>query len=88
MEFAIFDRWFASVPGPTHPNRLFSMTATSRGTIDNTDIPTGFPQRSIFNQLDEVNVDWRYYYTDQMWAYVLLASLRTNTSLHRIKKMG
>jgi len=86
MEFAIFDQWFASVPGPTHPNRLFSMTATSRGTIDNTDIPAGFPQRSIFNQLDEVNVEWKYYYTDSMWAYVLLASLRTNTSLPRIKK--
>lgn len=86
LDFALFDQWFASVPGPTHPNRLFSLTATSRGTIDNTDIPTGFPQRSIFNQLDEVNVDWRYYYTDQMWAYVLLASLRTNTSLPRIKR--
>jgi phospholipase C len=85
MDFALFDHWFASVPGPTHPNRLFSLTATSRGTVDNTDIPTGFPQPSIFNQLDDVNVDWRYYYTDQMWAYALLASLRTNTSLPRIK---
>jgi len=86
LDFAIFDQWFASVPGPTHPNRLFSLTATSRGTIDNTDISTGFPQKSIFDQLDEVKVDWKYYHTDQMWAYVLLASLRTNTSLPRIKK--
>jgi phospholipase C len=86
LDFALFDQWFASVPGPTHPNRLFSLTATSRGTIDNTDISTGFPQRSIFDQLDDADVNWKYYYTDQMWAYVLLASLRTNTSLPRIKK--
>jgi phospholipase C len=31
MEFALFDEYFAGVPGPTFPNRLFGMSATSDG---------------------------------------------------------
>lgn len=30
-EFGVFDRWFSSLPGPTHPNRLFVYSATSHG---------------------------------------------------------
>jgi phospholipase C len=25
QEFALFDHWFASIPGPTMPNRMMSM---------------------------------------------------------------
>ncbi|KAI9079635.1 hypothetical protein K1719_038256 [Acacia pycnantha] len=31
-EFAVFDRWFSSIPGPTQPNRLFVYSATSHGS--------------------------------------------------------
>jgi len=31
QEFAVFDRFFASVPGPTWPNRLFHLMGTSQG---------------------------------------------------------
>lgn len=31
QEFAICDQWYASIPGPTWPNRLFAMAATSSG---------------------------------------------------------
>jgi phospholipase C len=34
-EFAVFDRWFCSIPGPTDPNRSYAMAGTSRGAIDN-----------------------------------------------------
>ena len=34
-EFAIFDRWFSSVPGPTDPNRQFAMSGTSLGALNN-----------------------------------------------------
>ena len=30
-EFALFDRFFPSFPGPTDPNRLFMHTGTARG---------------------------------------------------------
>ncbi|KAI8057829.1 hypothetical protein BDF22DRAFT_651982 [Syncephalis plumigaleata] len=33
-EFAVFDRWFASMPGPTLPNRQFLHSATSNGVTD------------------------------------------------------
>ena len=32
-EFAVIDHWFAAVPGPTEPNRIFSMMGTSQGII-------------------------------------------------------
>ncbi len=33
-EFAVCDRWFSSVPGPTLPNRSFIHSATSIGRVD------------------------------------------------------
>lgn len=35
QEFAVFDRWFASVPSSTQPNRLFVHSATSGGATSN-----------------------------------------------------
>ncbi len=63
--FAMADRYFSSVLGPTFPNRLFLLAGTSFGHIRN-DLPPldGFTQRSVFNLLDEANVTWRVYYSD------------------------
>lgn len=33
-EFAVCDRWFSSLPGPTLPNRLFAHAGTSKGRLD------------------------------------------------------
>ncbi|XP_062190958.1 non-specific phospholipase C6-like [Phragmites australis] len=51
--FAVFDRWFSSIPGPTQPNRLFLYSATSRGAVahDKLDLLLGYPQRTIFDSL-------------------------------------
>ncbi|KAL6850212.1 hypothetical protein ACP4OV_020839 [Aristida adscensionis] len=51
--FAVFDRWFSSIPGPTQPNRLFLYSATSRGAVahDKLDLLRGYPQRTIFDSL-------------------------------------
>ncbi|KAF6136060.1 hypothetical protein GIB67_000464 [Kingdonia uniflora] len=35
QEFAVFDRWFASLPTETQPNRLFIHSATSNGSNSN-----------------------------------------------------
>ncbi|XP_002276163.1 non-specific phospholipase C2 [Vitis vinifera] len=63
-EFAVFDRWFASVPASTQPNRLFVHSATSAGATGN--IPTmlakGYPQRTIFDNLDAAGVPFGIYY--------------------------
>ncbi len=33
-EFAVCNRWFSSIPGPTLPNRLFAHAGTSKGRLD------------------------------------------------------
>ncbi|CAK7331254.1 unnamed protein product [Dovyalis caffra] len=54
-EFAVFDRWFASVPASTQPNRFYVHSATSHGAMSNVrkDLIHGFPQKTIFDSLDE-----------------------------------
>eukprot|EP01088_Endostelium_zonatum_P019080 TRINITY_DN640_c0_g1_i1.p1 TRINITY_DN640_c0_g1~~TRINITY_DN640_c0_g1_i1.p1 ORF type:complete len:552 (-),score=156.46 TRINITY_DN640_c0_g1_i1:36-1691(-) len=64
--FAIFDAWYASIPGPTFPNRLFINTATSHGaTIDSIeDSILGYPQKTLYDSFDESGYTWRDYYGD------------------------
>jgi phospholipase C len=60
------DRWFASLLGPTLPNRLYWLAAQSGGAMSNDQILTGkytgFP--TIFDALDKAGVQWGYYYGD------------------------
>lgn len=77
-EFAFFDQFFCSVPGPTWPNRLFLLSGTSAGlteTIPCYNLEPGklFPQRTIFDQLDDADLEWRYYYDDAPWELFLQA---------------
>jgi len=61
--FAIADRYFCSMLGPTFPNRFFLLTGTAFGHSDNTypDGPTQFAQKTIFDVLDQYGISWRYY---------------------------
>ncbi|XP_015873785.3 non-specific phospholipase C1 [Ziziphus jujuba] len=63
-EFAVFDRWFASVPASTQPNRFYVHSATSHGAMSNVrkDLIHGFPQRTIFDSLDESGLSFGIYY--------------------------
>ncbi|WMV21194.1 hypothetical protein MTR67_014579 [Solanum verrucosum] len=63
-EFAVFDRWFCSIPGPTQPNRLFLYSATSHGSTShvNKQLATGYPQKTIFDSLHENGLDFGIYY--------------------------
>ncbi|CAH9134554.1 unnamed protein product [Cuscuta epithymum] len=63
-EFAVFDRWFASVPASTQPNRLYVHSATSHGATSNVAhlLAEGYPQRTIFDSLSEAGVDFGIYY--------------------------
>ncbi|MBQ4875299.1 MAG: phosphoesterase [Rickettsiaceae bacterium H1] len=57
---AISDRWFASVPTQTLPNRAFLHCGTSQGNVNNIDSLI-FNAKTIFNVLSEHNVSWRVY---------------------------
>ena len=61
--FVLFDRWFASVPGPTNPNRAYLTSGTSHGHGKNDDdfLQSKLPQVSIFEQLSRANVSWINY---------------------------
>ncbi|PKI57915.1 hypothetical protein CRG98_021703 [Punica granatum] len=63
-EFAVCDRWFASVPASTQPNRLFVHSATSHGATSNDTkkLIGGFPQKTIFESLDEAGFSFGIYY--------------------------
>ncbi|XP_059633751.1 non-specific phospholipase C3-like isoform X2 [Cornus florida] len=63
-EFAVCDRWFASLPASTQPNRLYVHSATSHGAMSNDTemLIQGYPQNTIFDSLDEVGLSFGIYY--------------------------
>lgn len=71
-EFAVFDRFFASHPGPTWPNRLFYHSATSAGDTEtgtwfNNTLGQFFPQPTFSDQVMKEGLTWRHYYNDTPW---------------------
>jgi len=63
-KFATSDRFFSPVLTNTIPNRFYLFTASSFGNTipPGNPPPGGFTQRTIFANLDQANVSWRYYY--------------------------
>jgi phospholipase C len=52
MEYAVCDRWFASVPGSTIPNRMFVHGASSAGSLTQDAIAAPFALHTIFESFD------------------------------------
>ncbi|GAA0138448.1 phospholipase [Lithospermum erythrorhizon] len=63
-EFAVFDRWFSSIPGPTQPNRLFVYSATSHGSTYHVkkQLAKGYPQHTIFDSIHDSGLDFGVYF--------------------------
>ena len=59
--FAIADGYHASVPGPTWPNRMYLVAASSFGHTRNEPPPPRTEERSIFHLLEEAGLDWSIY---------------------------
>jgi len=51
LEFAVFNRWFASIPGPTICNRAFAHYGTSFGRVDMNVLYVNEPFKSIYDRL-------------------------------------
>jgi phospholipase C len=74
-EFAIFDNFFASMQGPTWPNRQMAMAASTGQRVQNTEtffweggIPGNFYDTpTIFDQIVEAGMDWQLIYQDVPW---------------------
>lgn len=64
-QYATSDRWFSSVMAPTIPNRMYLFAGTSFGHIRPDTPPAGgWTPKTIFRQLSEAGISWKYYYQD------------------------
>ena len=94
-EFAVCDRWFSSIPGPTWPNRFF-MHAASSGGLD--DSPTGlqsagsalfdgyrFENGTIFDRLDDACIDWQIFAGDSFPVSLAISGMTLNELRGRIR---
>ena len=72
----VFDRWFASMPGPTWMNRLFAHTGTSLGhvaepgSLFNPNLHI-YNERTLYDELTDAGVPWRIYFGDVPQSLVL-----------------
>jgi phospholipase C len=70
-QFVVCDRWHASIPGPTWPNRFFAMSGTTKGYLE---MPAGlssistlfrsYDMPTIFNRMQDAGRQSRIYYHD------------------------
>jgi len=89
-EFAVCDAWYASVPGPTVPNRQFVHAATSGGMADSPEdmalgaqvVVAGFNYENgtIFDRLSSRCLTWKIYAGDFPPMAMNLKNLVTNQS--------
>ena len=66
-EFAVFNYWHSSLPGPTWPNRFFVHAATSGGLTDSpqdASVLAGFtfPGQTIYQRLEAAGKSWHIYH--------------------------
>eukprot|EP00026_Physarum_polycephalum_P003783 Phypoly_transcript_03797.p1 GENE.Phypoly_transcript_03797~~Phypoly_transcript_03797.p1 ORF type:complete len:683 (+),score=121.11 Phypoly_transcript_03797:78-2051(+) len=81
-EFVLMDRFFCAHPGPTWPNRLFTLSGTSAGLTETgtwfeDKVGQLFPQPTIFDQVASEGLSWKQYFNDTPWE-LMLASLAHN----------
>ena len=72
-QFAVSDRWHASAPCQTWPNRFFVHTGTAGGLENNEPAQVPFTIRTIFTRFDGVGMagGWKIYFHDMPQALAL-----------------
>ncbi|ETO04294.1 Phosphoesterase family protein [Reticulomyxa filosa] len=94
-EFGVIDRWYADVPGPTDPNRLYSWMATSSGMGYNADdrLTAGyffvFPFFSVhlnffFFCLSFISITFFFFFTTKKWPKMLDESVTFTNQTWRV----
>jgi phospholipase C len=64
-EFAIFNSWFSSIPGPQICNRMFAHYGTSFGQVGNELLYDIDPIQSVYERMIRANRSAKFYYYDQ-----------------------
>ena len=62
--FGVSDRWHASAPNQTWPNRFFVHTGTAAGYVNNSPVRFPYLMPTIFNRLTQRQRSWRIYFHD------------------------
>jgi phospholipase C len=67
QQFAVFNYWHSSLPGPPWPNRFFAHAGTSGGLTDSPDTGAilkgfAFQNGTIYDQLHQAGRSWRVYH--------------------------
>src|SRR5439155_13799815 len=62
--FGVSDRWHASAPNQTWPNRFFAHCGTAHGYVNNMPLYVPYVMPTVFNRLTEVHRSWRIYFHD------------------------
>ncbi len=91
--FAVCDKWFSSLPGPTWPNRFFVHSGTSLGHVS---MPEGildanlhwYDQTTLYDRLNEKKIDWRIYYGDIPQSLILVHQLEPENSARYYKLLN
>jgi len=80
LQFAVFNRWFASIPGPTICNRAFAHYGTSFGRVDMNPFDVIEPIKSIYSRLVTANPQHsaKVYYYDTASSTMEVANLLQN----------
>jgi phospholipase C len=79
-EFALFNRWFASIPGPTLCNRAFAHYGTSFGKVG---MDLHYPSsniKSIYQRLFDAGLSTKLYYYDETSSTMEIANLLNHQS--------
>src|SRR6202040_1547929 len=63
-EFAVFNLWFASIPGPTICNRAFAHYGTSFGQVSMDVFYEGKQYKSIYNRMLDAGRTVKLFYCD------------------------
>ncbi len=68
--FAIADRYFCSVMGPTHPNRFFLYAGTAAGETRTVYTLGGYNMPTVLEALSQRGISWKVYYGDVPYAWL------------------
>ena len=87
QNYAIMDRFFASVPGPTWPNRMFALSGTSAGSTSTSvwyqnEPGRLYPQKTFYDQVEETGNTWKNYFNDTPWELILEKVAHSPQNLH------
>jgi phospholipase C len=77
-EYAVFNGWFSSIPGPTICNRAFAHYGTSYGNVDMNLFYIQDPIKSIYERMVQAGRTAKIYYYDQQSSTMEIVNLLKN----------